>query len=217
MKLLLSLNPRLHISGDRVATEDWIRQCHAAVQEKEKCPNTRWALEEWEDFDEKNSSFFKDAVNVFTAEVQQIFLAFIAVGELTSSKNEAWRIFDQVLQENYFQGNFEGHPIMGELKAGTPAGPRPNTTRFDLIHTMPNGEKKSCPMYLEKIEAAQLSPQGADISNLRGSDLPPKALVREGIPSYLHAAISGVHEKKWKWKEIQQIVSLGEDRVEMGG
>lgn len=216
MKITLSLSPRLHISGDRVATEEYFRKCHAAFHRKEKLPNTRWALEEWEDFDEKNSSFFKDAVNLFTAEVQQIYLAFLSVGEVSASKIEAWRLFDQVLQGNHFQGNFAGHPIMGELTPGTPAVERPGTTRFDLLHPMPNSETNRCPMYLEKIEVSAFAPPGADLSNLRGADLPIKALIREGIPSYLHAAISGVHDQKWKWKEIQQPLSLSEDKVELG-
>ncbi|MBL8991721.1 MAG: hypothetical protein JNM63_00175 [Spirochaetia bacterium] len=213
MKILLSLNPKLHISGDRVATEEWMRQCHAVVQKKEKCPSTRWGLEEWEDFDEKNSSFFKEAVNVFTSEVNQIYLAFLAIAELSASRIEAWRIFDQVIQENQFEGAFEGHAIMGQLTPGSPAGQRPGTTRIDLIHTMPDGKPQRHPMYLEKIEAAQLMPQGSDIQTLHVSDLSPKVVAREAIPSYLHAAISGVHGKKWKWKQIQQPISLGADEV----
>lgn len=236
MKILLSLKPKLHIADDRVAVDAWFQQCHRLAVKKEKLPLTQWALEEWEDFEEKNSSSLKYMVGVFIAEVKEIYLAFLAIRELAGAKDpvEAWRIFDQVLQENRFKGDYQGHPVMGHLhkqmEAMAGSASRPGTTRYDLIHNMPNDEKRGCPMRLEEkeVEALRASSPKAYLSTeefkaastvvmgLRASNLDPKVLLREGIPAFLKVAIAGVHAGHWKWKAIQQPITLGTDRIGVG-
>jgi len=235
MKILLSLQPKLHIADDRVATEAWFQQCHALAMKKEKLPSTQWALEEWEDFEEKNSSSLKYMLSAFIAEVKEIYLAFLSVRELAGAKDpvEAWRLFDQVLQETRFKGDFSGHPVMGRLHKQMERieiVPRPGATRYDLIHPLPNGEKAHCPMYLDDKEVEKLkesSPkaylsldefkaQSTVVMGLKASQLEPKVLLREGLPSYLRVAIEGVHAGRWKWKAVQQAVALGVDRIAVG-
>lgn len=230
LKIELTLNPSLHVSGDRVATDEWIRSVHQILVKGEKLPNIRFSLEEWEDFEEKRSSTLKWAVDIFLKEVEQIFKVYLSVREIAAPKSalEPFRVLDLVLLSNHYPGDFEGHPVMGPLhprQLCPRPGPHPENICFHLFHKMPDGVERACPIYLDPKEvnrlrlaspAAALGPEdflaakGRSLG-LRGSHLEPRVMLREAVPSFVAAAVAGVREGKYKWKDIQKPTFLSED------
>lgn len=235
MKIELTLKPVPHVSGDRVETDGWIAQLHRTVHSGGKIPNIRFSLEEWEDFEEKRSTTLKYAVDVFLKEVERVFRAFLAIAEVVQPKQpmEPFRILDQVLATVNFPGDFEGHPVMGPMHLRQQGeGPRrhPESVRYDLIHRMPDGEERGCPMHLDRKEVARLlaaSPfKELDLEafiasstrnmGLFAHDLDPRILLREGVPAYLKAAVSSAQAGMIAWKEFYKPVMLSKDPIGLG-